>query len=69
MSNGNWIREFIQVATDCAILEVPVKRLGPFAVHFGIGSHRARISITHVRTGMPLAAPEPATLPNGSRKR
>jgi hypothetical protein len=56
MPSAKWTRQLIRIDTDCGPVEVPATRLGPLAVHFGIGSHRKGISITHVRTGWRIAS-------------
>ena len=51
MLERKWIREVIQIDTDCGPVTLPAKVLGPIAVHCGVGSHAKKISITHIRTG------------------
>lgn len=56
MPIGKWARRLIQIDTDCGLVEVPARTLGPLAVHFGIGSHSEKISISHVGTGRRIAS-------------
>jgi hypothetical protein len=51
MPERKWTREVIQIDTDCGRVAMPARVLGPIAVHFGVGSHAKKISITHIRTG------------------
>lgn len=56
MPIGKWARRLIQIDTDCGLVEIPTRTLGPLAVHFGIGSHSEKISISHVGTGRRIAS-------------
>ncbi len=56
MPERKWIREVIRIDTDCGPVAMPAKVLGPIGVHFGIGSHAKRISITHIGTGRRIAS-------------
>jgi hypothetical protein len=56
MPERRWTREVIPIDTDCGLVAVQARVLGPIAVHFGIGSHRQRISITHLGTGRRIAS-------------
>jgi hypothetical protein len=51
-----WIREVIKIDTDCGRVALPARVLGPIAVHFGVGSHAKKISITHIGTGRQIAS-------------
>lgn len=56
MPNRKWARKLIQIDTDCGVVKIPARTLGPLAVHFGIGSHSEKISISHVGTGRRIAS-------------
>ena len=56
MPNRKWARKLIQIDTDCGPFKIPARTLGPLAVHFGIGSHSEKISISHVGTGRRIAS-------------
>jgi hypothetical protein len=56
MPERKWVREVIKIDTDCGPVAIPAKVLGPIAVHFGVGSHAGRISITHLGTGRRIAS-------------
>jgi hypothetical protein len=56
MANGKWVRKLIQIDTDCGLVKIPARTLGPLAVHFGIGSQSEKISISHVGTGRRIAS-------------
>ena len=56
MPKGKWVRKLIQVDTDCGPVKIPARTLGALAVHFGIGSHSEKISISHVGTGRRIAS-------------
>ena len=56
MPNGKWARKLIQIDTDCGLVKIPARTLGPLAVHFGIGSQSEKISISHVGTGRRIAS-------------
>ena len=56
MPNGKWTRALIEIETDSGPVKIPARMLGPLAVHFGIGSHSKRITISHVRTGRRIAS-------------
>jgi hypothetical protein len=56
MPERKWIREVIQIDTDCGPVALPAKVLGPIAVHFSVGSHAKKISITHIGTGRRIAS-------------
>jgi hypothetical protein len=56
MPNGKWARKLIQIDTDCGPVKIAARTLGPVAVHFGIGSHSVKISISHVGTGRRIAS-------------
>jgi hypothetical protein len=56
MSERKWTRDAIRIQTDCGLVAIAARVLGPIAVHFGIGSQAGRISITHVGTGLRIAS-------------
>jgi hypothetical protein len=56
MPKGKWARKLIQLDTDCGPVKIPARTFGPLAVHFGIGSHSEKISISHVGTGRRIAS-------------
>lgn len=56
MPKGKWARKLIRIDTDCGSVKIPARTLGPVAVHFGIGSHSKKISISHVGTGRRIAS-------------
>jgi hypothetical protein len=62
MSERKWTREVIRVQTDCGLVAIAARVLGPIAVHFGIGSQAGRISITHVGTGRRIASTDLASI-------
>ncbi len=56
MANGKWARKLIQIDTDCGLVKIPARTLGPLAVHFGIRSQGEKISISQVGTGRRIAS-------------
>jgi hypothetical protein len=56
MPERKWTREVIQIDTDCGAVAIPARVLGPIAVHFSVGLHAGRISITHLGTGRRIAS-------------
>jgi hypothetical protein len=56
MPNKKWTRKLIQIDTDCGSVKIPARTLGALAVHFGIGSHSEKITISHVGTGRRIAS-------------
>jgi len=56
MPERKWTREVIQIDSDCGRVAMSARVLGPIGVHFGIGSHVKKISITHVGTGRRIAS-------------
>ena len=62
MPERKWTHEVIPYQTDCGLVAIAARVLGPIAVHFGIGSQAGRISITHVGTGRRIASTDLASI-------
>jgi hypothetical protein len=56
VKNGKWKVGPEVNPTDCGLVKIAARTLGPLAVHFGIGSQSEKISISHVGTGRRIAS-------------